>query len=154
MDDETREKFTSRLRLFDISEEAITQSLELSDKIHTESRPDHDLGVRLTRLIAPFLDGEEDLYAMQMLCAFATNAWNITLMPPEERDAFIAFFIRTTIDKSDDGFLEALTKDLIAVKCRLYPDDMRFISDCDVTQDGSRFTVTASVGPEYMSGPG
>lgn len=152
MDEETRRKFRARLKEYDLSDKAITESLDLSDKIGAESRPDHDLGVRLTRVIAPFLDGQEDLYTMQMLCAFATNAWDVTLLPLDEQDGFITFFFATMTDGPDDGFLVDLTHKLMMVKCSLYPDDMRFIADCDVTQDGSRFTVTASVGPEYMSG--
>jgi hypothetical protein len=39
------------------------------------------------------------------------------------------------------------------VKRSLYPDDMRFVGDCDVKQIGNRFEIIASVAPPYMDGP-
>jgi hypothetical protein len=91
MDDEQHtERFRQRLA-GRFSEEAIDAGMALSDKIAADSRPDHDLGSRLTRVMVPFLSGDEDLYTMQMLSAFATNAWNVTLMPLEEEQPFIDF---------------------------------------------------------------
>ena len=129
---------------------SVTEAMALGEKIGLESRPNDELAQRLTRVMAPFIEPEMTLESMQYLAAFAMNAWNTAFIPTEERAEFTKFALGSLTD--DHAELQELTEDLLAVKEALYPDDMRFIGDCDVTQEGHRFIISASAGPDYMNG--
>jgi hypothetical protein len=153
MDSDFRDQFRQRLSAF-TSPENIERALDLGDRIGAGSRPDHELGVRLTHIMTPFMSGNEDLESMQYLASFAVNAWDTALMPPGDREKFTEVLLASMLGDDTEAVeeLRQLTSDMIRVKLLLYPDDLRFIGDCDVQQDGNRMLITASVGPDYMAG--
>ena len=137
------------------SPESVEAAMRLSELIREESRPDDDLGARLTLVMSSYLEGDENLEDIQMLSALAVNAWNTALLPPEERGPFTDRMIKAISSTGDpDGYVRSMTTGLIIMKDVLFPDDMRFIGDCDVRQEGGKYTIIASAGPEFMNGPG
>jgi hypothetical protein len=118
----------------------------------------------LLDLAAPLIDtiDEEDQAAHYNCLMMAMTAWNLSLIPAEQRKEKLAEIFEDLFGLDDDNdsegadgketlaptFEEAINK-LISRKMLLYPFDRRWLLDLDVivTKDGYRVNVMSSVEP-------
>ena len=99
------------------------------------------VSTRLAELIEPHLAPEETLESYKALVALGAMAWNVSLVPAEERVGLVRAAVRKSV-----AIGLPLTEDwlnaLIARKILLFPSDDRFVESYEVViaPDG-RFTV-------------
>lgn len=111
-----------------------------------QGRPSRDVyeekaSTRLIALVSPHRTPHETRDSYAALITLGAMAWNLSLMPVDERLAQV----RDTVTRAEETGLPLTVEwmnALIERKLRLFPDDDRFIQSFDVvpTPDG-RFTV-------------
>lgn len=97
----------------------------------------------LEELITPYRDETETLEDFNNLVLLGTLAWNIGLLPAEERDVFLKNALKTA-PRALRADLGKLLKALILRKLALFPDDDREIIDTRVTELGDRYHLAVA----------
>jgi hypothetical protein len=98
-------------------------------------RPKRDLRLseRLVDLIAPYRDGHPTLKACETLIALAAAAWNLTLLPEQERTRAFREAVADVPARDRDGVADVLAA-LIQRKEQMFPDDRRVIAHWEVSE--------------------
>ncbi len=125
------------------------------------------MSAALIDLVEPLRDDAMSLEEYQMLIMIGALAWNVARYPKEERKEHLQEFfnnisggIKLTFDeivalgsgdevkeapRRDMNFVETI-KALIHRKEQLFPDDHRFVAECNVSWKNENFHVTATSG--------
>lgn len=96
------------------------------------------LSESLLELIAPFREDGQPLPACQALVALGCLAWNLSLVPEEERIEKTEVAARE-LGSSEGSQLREVVGTLISRKQSLFPDDHRMIVSYEVTPTDSGF---------------
>ncbi len=105
----------------------------------------HKVSTRLAELIEPHLAPEETRESYGALVALGAMAWNLSLMPPEDRLGPIRDAVRAAVAIGLPLTEDWLTK-LVERKVLLFPSDDRFIESYEVVvaPDGRLTVLIAS----------
>ncbi len=101
---------------------------------------------RLAQLIAPHAVDDETRSSYEALVALGAIAWNLSLVPAQDRDALIREAVRGAVSRGiplTDGWLT----DLVERKMRLFPSEERWIERFEVIvqPDGRLAILVATV---------
>ena len=101
---------------------------------------------RLAQLIAPHTDDDETRSSYEALVALGAIAWNLSLLPAQDRDDLIRDAVLGAISRGVPLTDRWLT-DLIERKMRLFPSDERWIESYEVIvqPDGRLAILVATV---------
>lgn len=99
----------------------------------------------LGKVIAPLVKDAEDRDQLLMLAQMGVVAWNLSLLPEEERTLEFEKMRETTGEDSED--FEKLIKELMVRKQQLYPNVTRKLVDVNVVDRGARFHLTVVSSP-------
>ena len=98
----------------------------------------------ITQIIAPYTDDAPDFRSMQNLVTYACAAWNISVLPEDEKESATALFAKLPIRKKDREETLALLHALIERKRKFFPDVTRTIVDFKVTDRGDDFHIAVA----------
>jgi hypothetical protein len=101
---------------------------------------------RLVQLIAPHAVGDETRSSYEALVALGAIAWNLSLVPAQDRDDLIREAVLGAISRGIPLTDRWLT-DLIERKMRLFPSDERWIESYEVIvqPDGRLAILVATI---------
>jgi hypothetical protein len=98
------------------------------------------LSEALVALIEPYRRGVHDLLGYQRLITLAAFAWNLTVLPADQRDAALLDAARE-VNVEDRTMLKAIITEFLGRKLELFPDDHRMIVSYEVTESAGRYHV-------------
>ena len=99
------------------------------------------MSTRLADLVAPHAEPDETRKSYENLIGLGAMAWNLSLLPDDERFATVTEIVRDA-KKIGLPLTAQWMDDLIDRKLRLFPSDERFIESWEVRVEADgRFTV-------------
>lgn len=101
----------------------------------------------LQAFVEPYLYFIDDWSEQEKLFHLAVIAWNLSLMPENERPAMIDGFMKVAL-KGNDPLLQQdarkIIDELIARKQELFDEHKRFIFDLDLQDAGEKFHISVA----------
>ena len=114
--------------------------------------PSQKASAALLDIAEPWLFDAEGRDARYNILMLVMTAWNLSLIPVEERKARLREIVEKVLEGADDDLgavaeFEAVIGELVSRKLLLYPLDRRFLLNLDLveTSDGYRVNVMSEL---------